>query len=130
MLHHISIGVSDLQRSGVFYDACLGPLGFRRVWEDIRSGEQYQAIGYGVEDGKDKFALKERHSESLSAGQGFHLAFTAPSCDAVAAFHAAAMALGATDRGGPKVWAEFGDSYFAAYVIDPDGWQLEAVFKG
>ncbi len=130
MLHHISIGVSDLQRSGVFYDACLGPLGFRRVWEDIRSGEQHQAIGYGVEDGKDKFALKERHSESLSAGQGFHLAFTAPNRDAVAAFHAAAMALGATDRGGQKVWAEFGDSYFAAYVIDPDGWQLEAVFKG
>lgn len=54
MLHHLSIGVKDLDKSGRFYDAALEALGFRRVFEDET------AIGYGVEDGKDKFCLKLR----------------------------------------------------------------------
>ena len=129
MLHHISIGVSDIERSGVFYDEVLGRLGYRRVWQDIRPGERHQAIGYGIEDGKDKFTLKERHSAPLAPGQGFHLAFEASSRAAVDAFHASALNLGATDRGGPKLWSEFGENYYAAFVVDPDGWQLEAVCK-
>jgi catechol 2,3-dioxygenase-like lactoylglutathione lyase family enzyme len=129
LLHHISIGVADLTASGTFYDAVLAPLGYVRVWEDIRPGEQHQAIGYGLPGGGDKLALKHRDAEQLHPGPGFHLALSAPSQVAVDEFHAAGIAHGATDRGGPKVWSEFGDTYYAAYLIDPDGWQLEAVHK-
>ena len=129
MLHHINIGVADLARSAAFYDAVLAPLGYIRAFEDIRPGEKHQAIGYGLEPDKDKFAIKERHSGPLAPGKGFHLAFAAPSIEAVNAWHAAGLELGATDKGAPKFWDEFGDGYYAAYLIDPDGWQIEAVFK-
>ena len=129
MLHHISLGVSDLTRSGQFYDAIFKPLGYFRVWEDIRPGERHQAIGYGIEEGKDLFALKERHAENLAPGKGFHLAFAAPSQEAVAAWHRIGLECGGTDQGLPKVWEEFGSNYYAAYLADPGGWQIEAVFK-
>jgi catechol 2,3-dioxygenase-like lactoylglutathione lyase family enzyme len=129
LLHHISIGVADLTVSGSFYDAVLAPLGYVRVWEDIRPGEQHQAIGYGLPGGGDKLALKHRNADQLHPGPGFHLALTAPSQQAVDEFHAVGIAHGAIDRGGPKLWSEFGDTYYAAYLIDPDGWQLEAVHK-
>ena len=65
MLHHISIAVADLVAAGAFYDAALGALGYRRVFADE------SAIGYGVEDGKDKFCLKLRR-KSAPPGLGFH----------------------------------------------------------
>ncbi|MFM5968282.1 MAG: VOC family protein [Micrococcales bacterium] len=126
-LHHISIGVSDLARSAVFYDAVLATLGMRRVWSDIRPGEQHQAIGYGFEDGKDLIAIKERGADAAHPGKGFHLALGAPNIEAVYAFHAAAIASGGLSIAQAQLWPEFGPSYFAAYVTDPDGWQLEAV---
>ena len=129
MIHHISIGVSDIDAAGKFYDAILFPLGFIRAFEDIRPGEKHQAIGYGYEPEKDKFAIKERTAESLHPGPGFHLAFAAPTRDAVAEWHARGLAMGAVDRGGPRIWTEFGPNYYAAYLVDPDGWQLEAVCK-
>ncbi|MEY4367137.1 MAG: hypothetical protein RLZ28_552 [Actinomycetota bacterium] len=130
MLHHISFGVSDLARSGAFYDAILEPLGYFRVWQDLRPGERHQAIGYGFVLGEDKFTIKERHSAGLAPGQGFHLAFSALSKQAVDEWHASGLSLGAADRGAPKIWDDFGPDYYAAYLTDPDGWQLEAVFKG
>ncbi len=129
MLHHISVGVSNIVKSGEFYDAILEPLGYIRAFEDLRPGEQHQAIGYGLEPDKDKFTIKERDSGDLAAGKGFHLAFAAPSIEAVIQWHARGLQLGATDRGSPKFWDEFGPNYYAAYLIDPDGWQIEAVFK-
>lgn len=115
--------------SGSFYDAILTPLGYIRAFEDLRPGERHQAIGYGYEIDKDLFAIKERFASDLAPGPGFHLAFAAPSREAVDAWHAQGIALGATNRGTPKIWAEFGPNYYAAYLIDPDGWQLEAVHK-
>ena len=127
MLHHISLGVSSIEAAAAFYDAVLAELGYRRVWTDIRPGERHQAVGYGLEEGKDLLALKERDSSPLAAGQGFHLALHSPSRAAVDAFHATALSLGAKDRGSPRLWTEFGPNYYAAYVVDADGWQLEAV---
>jgi catechol 2,3-dioxygenase-like lactoylglutathione lyase family enzyme len=129
MLHHISVGVSNITESGSFYDSTLKPLGYFRVWEDLRPGEKHQAIGYGLEAGKDKFAIKERFSDHFSPGQGFHLAFAAPSKESVDEWHRLGLLHGGTDRGAPRIWDEFGPKYYAAYLIDPDGWQLEAVFK-
>ncbi len=126
-LHHISIGVSDLTRSAAFYDATLGALGMRRVFEDICPGERNQAIGYGFEDDKDLIAIKERGDAAAHPGKGFHLALGAPSQDAVRAF-ADAAATGGKVVEPARLWPEFGAGYFAAYVTDPDGWQLEAVY--
>jgi catechol 2,3-dioxygenase-like lactoylglutathione lyase family enzyme len=129
MLHHISFGVSDIERAARFYDSALAPLGYQRVWEDLRSGEADQAVGYGRMGEGDKFAIKLRTSGHLAPGPGFHLAFTAPSREAVQAFHAAALAQGAKDNGAPGLRPDYGPNYHAAFVIDLDGFPIEAVFN-
>jgi catechol 2,3-dioxygenase-like lactoylglutathione lyase family enzyme len=129
MIHHISIGVSEIEASSIFYDAILKPLGYIRAFEDLRPGEKHQAIGYGNEVNEDKFTIKERFSTELSPGPGFHLAFTAPSKEAVDEWHKQGIAMGGTSKGEPKIWSDFGPGYYAAYLTDPDGWQIEAVYK-
>lgn len=123
MLGHLSICVKDITRSAAFYDAALAPLGVVRVWTDA------DAIGYGPAG---------RHSEPLKIietpgaappGEGFHLAFDAPDHAAVDAFHAAGIANGGTDNGPPGLRPHYSPTYYAAFVIDPDGWRLEAVHQ-
>lgn len=123
MLHHISLGVQDLTLAGRFYDALLGALGFRRVFEDET------AIGYGVEDDKDLLCLKLR-GDASPPGPGFHLAFAAPSRAAVDAAHAAALAVGGADNGAPGPRPDYGANYYAAFLVDPDGHRVEAVING
>ena len=120
MLHHISLPVADLQRSSALYDAALAALGYRRVC----SGKDY--AGYGIEDDKDKFSIKHI-VPSASAGPRFHLAFAAPSQQAVDAFHQAALAHGATCDGAPGLRPHYGPTYYAAFIIDLDGHRIEAV---
>ncbi|MDM9623716.1 glyoxalase [Rhizobium sp. AC44/96] len=129
MLHHISFGVSDIERSAAFYDAALAPLGYIRVWEDLRPGEADQAVGYGIGGGGDKFAIKFRPEGQRPPGPGFHLAFASTSRRAVADFHEAAIAHGGIDNGSPGLRAHYGPHYFAAFVVDPDGHHIEAVFN-
>ncbi|NBF03983.1 VOC family protein [Pseudomonas sp. Fl5BN2] len=104
MLHHLSIGVKDLDKSGRFYDAALEALGFRRVFEDET------AIGYGVEDGKDKLCLK-LCPNAVAPGPGFHLAFSALSRGAVDSFHLRALSAGGTDNGAPGLRSHYGERY-------------------
>jgi len=80
MIHHMSIGVSDIIASGSFYYAILEPLVYTRAFEDLRPGERHQAIGYGLVPNEDILIIKERNSAFLSPGPGFHIAFSAPSC--------------------------------------------------
>ncbi|ANK93202.1 MULTISPECIES: VOC family protein [Rhizobium] len=129
MLHHASLGVSDIERSAAFYDAALAALGYVRVWDDIRPGEADQAIGYGLPGGGDKLAIKHRPDGQRPPGSGFHLAFAAPSRQAVDGFHAAAIAHGGRDNGAPGLRPHYGEHYYAAFVIDPDGHALEAVIN-
>ncbi len=121
MLHHLSFAVADLPRAAAFYDAALSALGYRRVWEDATF------IGYGLHPGQDLFALKLRPDHAHAPSDGFHLAFAAPSREAVTAFYEAAMSRGGTDNGGSGLHPEYGADYFAAFVIDPDGYRIEAV---
>lgn len=123
MLHHLSFAVTDLQRSGAFYDAVLVPLGYARVWT------HKTAIGYGSSHGNDKFAIKLRSEPVAVPGEGFHVAFAAPSREAVVAFYRAALAHGGKDNGGPGIHSEYSDDYYAAFVFDPDGYRIEAVCK-
>ena len=123
MLHHLSFAVTDLARSGTFYDAALAPLGYVRVWADET------AIGYGLPGGGDKFAIKLRPAGVAVPGDGFHVAFAAPSREAVAAFYKAALEHGGKDNGGSGLHPEYGSHYYAAFVFDPDGYRIEAVIN-
>ncbi|MBY0335122.1 MAG: VOC family protein [Acetobacteraceae bacterium] len=122
MLAHLSFGVADLDRAMAFYDAALAPLGAVRVWQVP------DQAGYGAPGGPDRLALKRRDG-AAPPGPGFHLAFAAPDRAAVDAFHAAALAAGGTDNGAPGLRPHYGPHYYAAFVVDPDGHRLEAVFN-
>jgi catechol 2,3-dioxygenase-like lactoylglutathione lyase family enzyme len=122
MLHHISLGVRDLALSCAFYDAALGALGFRRVFEDRT------AVGYGLVDGQDLLCLKLR-TDAMAPGPGFHLAFSAPSRAAVHQFHEAALRVGGADNGAPGLRPQYGPHYYAAFLLDPDGHRIEAVIN-
>ncbi|WP_353099494.1 VOC family protein [Stenotrophomonas lactitubi] len=122
MLHHLSLGVRDLEAAGRFYDAVLAALGYRRVFEDDT------AIGYGLVDDEDLLCLKLR-DDAAAPGAGFHLALAATTRAAVDAFHRAALATGGQDNGPAGLRPDYGDRYYAAFVIDPDGHRIEAVTK-
>ena len=125
MLSHLSLGTKNLQMAVRFYDAALGALGYVRVWTADT------AIGYGVEGGGDRLAIKDRSAVdvSLDAGPGFHVAFEAPTREAVDAFHVAALQAGGTSNGEPGLRQHYGETYYAAFVADPDGHNLEAVHQ-
>ena len=117
MLDHLSIQCADLDASAHFYDTVLAPLGGRRVMDFGGT------IGYG----------KDFPSFWIGApvtGEGFresHIAFTATSRDAVQSFFEAAVADGAEILHEPRLWPEYHESYFGAFVRDPDGNNVEAV---
>ncbi len=123
MLGHLSFGVEDLDRAAGFYDRILAPLGFERVWSNERG------VGFGEKGRGDKLALFARPGQVVAPGAGFHLAFDAPSRTAVDAFHVAAIAAGGQDAGGPGLRPHYGAQYYAAFVIDLDGYKLEAVHQ-
>lgn len=124
LLHHLSFAVTDLEHSAAFYDATLSTLGYVRVWEDKT------AIGYGIAGSGDKFAIKLNNGGVTVPGEGFHVAFAAPSREAVTSFYKAALAHGGKDNGGSGLHPEYGSNYFAAFVFDPDGYRIEAVING
>ena len=123
MLHHISLGVRDLQRSAAFYDAVLSALGYVRVWAD------HKAVGYGHAGGQDELAIKISVKGLVAPGAGFHLALVAPTREAVAAFHRTALEHGGRDNGVPGLRPNYGPNYYSAFVVDPDGYRIEAVIN-
>ena len=128
MLHHLSLAVADLRRSAVFYDAVLAPLGYVRAFsQESGAGRKESAVGYGQPGAEDEFAIRLRQQGVVAPSEGFHLAFRAPSQEAATAFHRAALTNGGRDNGGVGFHPEHGPNYFAAFVIDPDGYRIEAV---
>jgi len=118
MLDHVSIQCADLAASAAFYDAVLAPLGGQRVMD---FGD---AVGYGVPPMPDFWIGRQ------ATGDGFresHIAFSAPDRAAVRAFFDAAAAAGAQVLHPPRLWPEYHDSYYGAFVRDPDGNNVEAV---
>jgi catechol 2,3-dioxygenase-like lactoylglutathione lyase family enzyme len=121
MLGHASFGVSDLERAIAFYDAVLASLGPTRIWTKPNTA------GYGLPGGGDLFALKQQSTPVRPPGPGFHLAFNAPTHAAVDSFHSEALRAGGIDNGRPGLRPHYGPTYYAAFVIDPDGHPIEAV---
>jgi catechol 2,3-dioxygenase-like lactoylglutathione lyase family enzyme len=123
VLSHLSFGVSDLARSTAFYDAVMAALGYARVYTSANGA------GYGLPGTEiDKLLLIRQPDAVVPPGPGFHLAFFAPTREAVDRFHAAALRLGGTDLGSPGPRPHYGPNYYAAFVRDPDGYKLEAKF--
>ena len=123
MLDHVSIGVSDLERSRRFYDAALRPLGLVRTLDFAHRGSDYGAMAgqLGVE-----FTITVE-PDGVAPTRGMHLCFRAPDRAAVRAFHAAAIAAGGRDDGAPGPRPIYHRDYYAAFVLDPDGHRIEAV---
>ena len=126
MLDHITIGAGDFARSSAFYDRALAPLGVSRIMA-VTAEETggYQGIGYGAA-GKPFFWLGAGPGDEPTRGQ-LHIAFTATDRASVDAFYAAAMAAGGTDNGPPGIRAHYHPNYYGAFVLDPDGHNIEAV---
>lgn len=123
MLGHLSLGVDDLNRATHFYDAVMAALGCVRVWTSAKG------VGYGEAGGPDRLALFVHPGAARPPGPGFHLAFRAPDRVAVDRFHATALAHGGRDGGAPGLRAHYSPTYYAAFVLDPDGYKLEAVHQ-
>jgi len=117
MLDHVTIGVTDLKRAKAFYDKAVKPLGIKRLYAD---GETF--AGYGVGE-KAFFWIGVR-----DGGQtGAHVAFTAADRAVVDRFYKAALAAGGRENGAPGVRAHYHEHYYGAFVLDPDGHNIEAV---
>lgn len=119
MLNHVSIGVKDLARARDFYDRALAPLGYERLSTDETS------LGYG-RDGVRFWVLAVEAPVPPDVRSGLHFCFDAPTRDGIDAFHAAALAAGGRDNGAPGLRLGYGPGYYAAFVVDPDGYRIEA----
>lgn len=117
MFDHIGLRVTDLAVSARFYQAVLAPLG----QVPGASGEDYAGFG---PPGAPALWL---HRVAPGAGSGAHVAFRAPDRDAVARFHAAGLAAGGRDNGAPGLRPDYAPTYYAAFLLDPDGNNVEAV---
>lgn len=123
MFDHVDCPVTDIRRSIVFYDALLAPLGVSRLITRVAPGSGGASnAGYG-RDGHAGFWLS-----NASRRGWLHVGFSATTRDAVAAFHAAGLAADGEDNGGPGL-RPYAANYFAAYIIDPDGHNIEAVCR-
>jgi catechol 2,3-dioxygenase-like lactoylglutathione lyase family enzyme len=119
MLDHITITVSNFGKSCSFYDHALAPLGMTRLFAD---GDN--AAGYGM-NGRAFFWIAQQDQPASHA----HIAFSAKTRESIVGFYEAALAHGGRDNGPPGPRPKYHDHYFAAFVFDPDGNNVEAVIQ-
>jgi catechol 2,3-dioxygenase-like lactoylglutathione lyase family enzyme len=120
-IDHITIGVSDLARSRAFYERALAPLG---LVVGAAGAVLPNEIEFGAQD-EWPFAI----STDYPSDTPVHVAFGAESVEQVQAFHAAALAAGAREHGAPGLRPEYSERYYGAFVLDPDGHNIEAVTR-
>ncbi|MEA2217233.1 MAG: hypothetical protein QOK19_2794 [Solirubrobacteraceae bacterium] len=118
MLDHTGFNVSDYQRSKAFYEAALAPLGVTLLMEP--------AVGSGG-FGRDEIPFFWIHERPPSVQGGLHIAFTAEDRETVDAFHAAGLQAGGTDNGAPGPRPIYHQNYYGAFILDPNGNNIEAV---
>ena len=128
MIDHLSLPVTDLDRSAAFYDDGLKPLGFTRVMEVDEPEAGYRAVGYGPSPDRPLFWVGTAIDGPTETAQqpGLHVAFVAERRAAVDAFHAAALAAGGRDNGAPGLRPEYHENYYGGFILDPDGYHIEA----
>ncbi len=126
-ISHVGIPVHDITRSKAFYERALAPLGMKVIMtmspaETISGGT---AIGFGSDLESDSFWI----GDNEKVGEGVHVAFDTETRAQVDAFHKAALAAGGRDNGAPGLRPHYGPAYYAAFVFDPDGANIEAVCR-
>jgi catechol 2,3-dioxygenase-like lactoylglutathione lyase family enzyme len=119
VIDHIKLVVSDVERSRSFYERALKPLGYRVMLEPAAG-----VVGMGAVRPDFWLAAHDPHAERPTFA---HVAFRAETPDAVAEFHRAALAAGARDNGAPGLRPQYHSRYYGAFVLDPDGNNVEAV---
>jgi catechol 2,3-dioxygenase-like lactoylglutathione lyase family enzyme len=120
-IDHVTVGVSDLRASRAFYEAALAPLG---LTETLTADVLPNEVEFG--DGRGHpFAI----STDYAVGAPVHVAFGAESIEQVHAFYEAAIAAGGVDNGAPGRRPQYSDRYYGAFVLDPDGHNIEAVTR-
>jgi catechol 2,3-dioxygenase-like lactoylglutathione lyase family enzyme len=120
LVSHVSVGVTDLSRAGVFYDAVMATLGARRILE--------HGVGIGYGRAFPEFWAAQPHDGKRAVpGNGAHICFNAPDPAVVTAFHAAGLSAGGLDDGAPGPRPEYAPGYYAAFLRDPDGNKVEAM---
>ncbi|GAB2786549.1 VOC family protein [Dyella kyungheensis] len=124
MIDHVGLAVSGYERSREFYRSVLAPLGGELVMEVTaeQTGDGSHG-GFGMH-GRPTFWIGTSHNAHSGS---VHVAFTAPDRDAVRAFHRLALEAGATDNGAPGLRPHYHEHYYGAFVLDPDGHNIEAV---
>jgi catechol 2,3-dioxygenase-like lactoylglutathione lyase family enzyme len=119
MIAHVSIGVRDIAKAKTFYDAALAPIGYTCLHSfDGSLGYGREHAGFWV-NASESPVPPDPHS-------GLHFCFTAPTRESVDAFHRAALGHGGHDNGKPGRRADYGENYYAAFAVDPDGYRIEA----
>ena len=113
---HVAVNVAEWEAAKRFYEAVLGPLGYRVVYEE-EGALAYYADARGLD-----FGIGRRNPVG-----GAHVAFDCPDRETVDRFHANGLAAGGRDNGAPGIRAHYDEHYYAAYVLDPDGNNIEAV---
>jgi catechol 2,3-dioxygenase-like lactoylglutathione lyase family enzyme len=131
MLDHVGIPVSNFERSKAFYMQALKPLGFGLIIEvsaETTGKDNHAGFGAGK---RPQFWIDAAKLAPVKAGEGRgHFAFEAKTRDAVRAFYDAAIKAGGTDNGAPGLRPHYHNNYFGAFVLDPDGHNIEAVCHG
>lgn len=120
MIDHVSIGVSDISKTKEFYDATLKPLGYTCLSESEGS------LGFGKDDRIQLWINVAKKPVKADMDSGLHFYFSAPTRKSVDTFYKAALAAGGSDNGKPGLREDYGPSYYAAYVVDPSGYRIEA----
>jgi catechol 2,3-dioxygenase-like lactoylglutathione lyase family enzyme len=125
MLDHVSIPVADLDRSAAFYDAVHAEIG------KVRRKERPGAVGYGPAGRPAPvfWLLRRADGRSAEPGLGLHFSFEAPDRSSVDAFFSAAVERGGQDAGAPGLRPEYTSPFYGTFVIDPDGFKIEAVCR-
>jgi catechol 2,3-dioxygenase-like lactoylglutathione lyase family enzyme len=121
MIDHVSIGARNIAVTKRFYDAALQPLGYQCL-----SGSP-ESLGYGAK-APVFWIYTTDQSAPADSRAGLHFCFSAPSRKSVDGFHAAGLASGGRDNGPPGLRADYGAGYYAAFLVDPDGYRIEAYF--
>ena len=118
MFDHIGLNVTNYAKSRAFYERALAPLGYRIVM----ASDEWKGAGFGQQN-KPEFWVTER----MPVSTGTHVAFSSPDRAAVDAVYAAAISAGGRDNGPPGLRPHYHPTYYAAFALDPDGNNIEAV---